>query len=93
MSIARKRVKWLAKLEFAIITEPKIYVNQCVECSNWTKFECPSLKNGLRNDQTAKITNRVNMRILRSCDAGFRKSLRLIVAVSMAYPKLPGSTM
>ena len=31
--------------------------------SNWTKFDCSSLKNGFRNDHNAKISNWVIMRI------------------------------
>ena len=36
---------------------------QWVKCSNRTKFECSSLKNGLRNYQNVKISNWVSMHI------------------------------
>ena len=36
---------------------------QWVKCSNWNKFECSSLKNGLKNDPYVKISNWVSMHI------------------------------
>ena len=43
--------------DFYTITKPRTYVTKCVKSSNWPKFDCSSLKNGLKNDHNAKISN------------------------------------
>ena len=43
--------------DFHTITKPRTYVTKCVKSSNWPKFDCSSLKNDLKNDHNAKISN------------------------------------
>ena len=52
----------VSTLSLVIISQAKksikiTYVNRCVKCSNWTKFDSSNLKNGLSDDQNEKISN------------------------------------
>ena len=50
-----------------------------MKCSNWTKFEFSSLKNGPRNDQDAKISNQVNMCIFNELRCWFSKASKILL--------------
>ena len=78
LSIAWNASNIQQKWYFFIITKPGTYVNKCVKSANWTKFHCSSLKNGLRNDQNAKISNSAKLRISNDLRCWFSKAYKVL---------------
>ena len=74
LTAAGNCIKYLTEVVFFIITKNGIHVKKCVKFSNWTKVDCSSF----RNDQNAKISNWVIMRIFNELWCWFSKASKVL---------------